>query len=45
MTDIVQADLSVSSFSVYPQEFLIILLRPVKASIRNFKVYQAQRVA
>jgi hypothetical protein len=39
MTDIVQAYQSVSGFSVYPQEFLIILLRPIKASgISNIRV-------
>jgi hypothetical protein len=39
MTDIVQAYQSVSSFSAYPQEFLIILLRPIKASgISNIRV-------
>jgi hypothetical protein len=39
MTDIVHAYQSVSRFSVYPQEFLIILLRPIKASgIPNIRV-------
>jgi hypothetical protein len=39
MTDIVQAYQSVSSFSVYPQEFLIILSRRIKASgIPNIRV-------
>jgi hypothetical protein len=39
MTDIVQVYQSVSSFSVYPQEFLIILSRPIKASgIPNIRV-------
>jgi hypothetical protein len=39
MTDIVQAYKSVSGFSVYTQEFIIILLRPIKASgISNIRV-------
>jgi hypothetical protein len=39
MTDIVQAYQSVSGFSDYPQEFLIIILRPIKASgISNIRV-------
>jgi hypothetical protein len=49
MTDIVQAYQSVSSLSVYPLEFLIILSLPVKASgisnIRVGVVYKAKHEA
>jgi hypothetical protein len=46
MTDFVRAYQSVSSLSVYPQEFLIINSRPIKAfgisNIRVGVVYKAK---